>query len=88
MSFSPPRARFVLGLALGVRLLLFPFDLAVLFLGAERRRLYARGRVAMLGVFAALMLVNVFHQPLWAPLLWPLIPMATLGFMPSKNGSQ
>jgi hypothetical protein len=61
-------------------LLLFPFDLAVLFLNPERKKLYARGRVAMIGVFALLMLVDLFHQPLWAPLLWPLIPMATVGF--------
>jgi hypothetical protein len=34
----------------------------------------------MLGVIGLLMLLGVFHQPLWAPLLWPLIPMATVAF--------
>jgi hypothetical protein len=66
-------------------LLLFPFDLAVLFLRPELRVKYAKGRVAMIGLFAALMVVNVFHQPLWAPLLWPLIPMATVAFMPESK---
>jgi hypothetical protein len=66
-------------------LLLFPFDLAVLFLSPERRVKYARARVASLVLFAALMIINVFHQPLWAPLLWPLIPMAVVGFMPDRK---
>ncbi|MEO8550734.1 MAG: DUF4105 domain-containing protein [Kofleriaceae bacterium] len=64
----------------------FPFDIAILFLPARNKILYAQGRVAMLGMIALLMLLGVFHQPLWAPLLWPLIPMATVGFW--KRGEQ
>ncbi len=58
----------------------FPLDIAVVFLSPERARLYARIRVAMLAVIAALLLVNVFHQPVMAPLLWPLVPMGAVGF--------
>ncbi len=58
----------------------FPLDLAILFLSPARKVLYAKGRVAMLGLIALLMLVGVLHQPLWAPLLWPLVPMATVAF--------
>jgi hypothetical protein len=58
----------------------FPFDLAILFLSPPNKVKYAKGRVAMLGLIAVLMLINVLHQPLWAPLLWPLIPMATVAF--------
>jgi Domain of unknown function (DUF4105) len=58
----------------------FPLDIAILFLSPERKVKYAKGRVVMLGLIAVLMLINVLHQPLWAPLLWPLIPMATVAF--------
>ncbi|MEO8846429.1 MAG: DUF4105 domain-containing protein [Kofleriaceae bacterium] len=58
----------------------FPLDIAILFLSPERKVKYAKGRVAMLALIAVLMLINVLHQPLWAPLLWPLIPMATVAF--------
>ena len=58
-------------------LVLFPFDLLVLLpiLSPERKSLYARGRVAMLGLVTALHLVGLLHQPLIAPILWPLIPL-------------
>jgi hypothetical protein len=58
----------------------FPIDIVILFLSPERKVKYAQGRVAMLGLIALLMLTNVLHQPLWAPLLWPLIPMATVAW--------
>ena len=58
----------------------FPIDIAILFLSPEHKVKYAKGRVAMLALIAVLMLINVLHQPLWAPLLWPLIPMATVAF--------
>ena len=58
----------------------FPLDIAILFLSPAHKVLYAKGRVAMLALIALLLLVNVMHQPLWAPLLWPLIPMATVAF--------
>lgn len=66
-------------------LVFLPTDLLVLFLSPIRRRLYARGRVAMLGAIALLWLVGVFRQPLAAPLLWPLIPMAVVGFWPARE---
>jgi hypothetical protein len=63
----------------------FPLDIAILFLSPAHKVLYAKARVAMLGLIALLMLVNVFHQPLWAPLLWPLIPMATVAFLKKRG---
>jgi uncharacterized membrane protein len=63
------------------------FDIAILFLKPAHKVLYAKGRVAMLGLIAVLMLVDVLHQPLWAPLLWPLIPMATVAFWKSHSAS-
>ena len=64
-------------------LVFFPFDLALLVLSPARRRIYARGRVAMLGLIGVLMVIGVFKQPLFAPLLWPLIPAAVVGFWPA-----
>ena len=65
-------------------LVLLPADLLLVwFLRPERRRRYARGRVAMLGVIAALMIVGIIKQPLWAALLWPLVPAAVVGFWPT-----
>lgn len=65
-------------------LIFFPFDAALWFLAAERKRKYARARVVMLGLVAVLLLVGVFKQPLMAELLWPLIPAAVVGFWPSE----
>jgi len=56
----------------------FPLDLVILFLSPAHQVKYTRGRIAMLALIAVLLLIHVLHQPLWAPLLWPLIPMATL----------
>jgi Domain of unknown function (DUF4105) len=64
-------------------LIFFPLDLALLVLSGRRRLLYARGRVAMLGLLALLMVVGILRQPLFAPLLWPLIPAALVGFWPA-----
>jgi hypothetical protein len=58
----------------------FPFDLAVVFLAPERARLYARLRIGMLALIALLLAIDVLHQPLFAPLLWPLLPMTIVGF--------
>jgi hypothetical protein len=65
-------------------LVLLPIDLALLFLNPERRRLYARIRVGMLGLLALLMIVGVLRQPIWPLLLWPLVPCAVVGFWPAK----
>lgn len=67
-------------------LVFLPADvLLVAFLSADRRRLYARGRVIMLGAAVLLMLAGVLTQPLVAPLLWPLIPAAVIGFWPTGD---
>jgi hypothetical protein len=65
-------------------LLFLPLDLALLIGPVAWRRLYARGRVIQLGLFALLLLVGVMKQPLWAAILWPLVPNAVVGFMPPK----
>lgn len=65
-------------------LILMPFDALLVLLPARKRRLYARGRVAMLALVAGLLLVGVLKAPLWPILLWPLIPAAVVGFWPAK----
>jgi hypothetical protein len=61
-------------------LVLMPFDALLPFLGAERRRAYARYRVAGLLLVSALCAVGVLHQPLWIPLLSALIPLSIIAF--------
>ena len=65
-------------------LILMPLDALLVFLPQPKRKLYARGRVVMLGIIAILMLVNVFKAPLFSIWLWPLIPAAVVGFWPEK----
>jgi len=65
-------------------LIFFPLDACLLFLPQDKRRMYARGRVVMLGAMALLMVFGVLTQPLFAPLLWPLVPAAVVGFWPDK----
>ncbi|HEX4418629.1 MAG TPA: DUF4105 domain-containing protein [Kofleriaceae bacterium] len=64
-------------------LVLFPFDIILLFLPAAKRVAYARGRLVMLAAIFLLSLINVFKQPLLAPLLWPVIPLAVAGLWPA-----
>ena len=62
-------------------LVLLPLDvMLVWFLSPARRRVYARFRLGMLAVIAALLLVNVLKQPIWPLLLWPLVPALVVGF--------
>jgi hypothetical protein len=63
-------------------LCLMPFDLLLIFLGGERRKKYARGRVIMLALVAALLLINVLKAPIWPVWLWALVPNAVVAFMP------
>ena len=63
-------------------LCLMPFDFALLFLSPLNRQKYARGRVVMLLVVAALLLVNVLHQPIWPVWLWALVPNLVVAFLP------
>jgi len=65
-------------------LALMPFDLLLLVLPAARRQKYARGRVVMLGLVAALLLVNILRAPIWPAVLWALVPNAVVAFMPEK----
>jgi hypothetical protein len=65
-------------------LVFLPIDLAMVWLAPERRRLYARARVAELVLVALLLVVGVLRQPLWSALLWPGIPAAVVGFWPRK----
>jgi hypothetical protein len=63
-------------------LILMPLDVLLLALPEPKRRLYARGRVVMLGLVAVLMLVDVVRAPLFSIWLWPMIPAAVVGFWP------
>ncbi|HEX7841853.1 MAG TPA: DUF4105 domain-containing protein [Kofleriaceae bacterium] len=65
-------------------LVLLPLDLLVLVLPADRRRRYARVRIAMLAAIVVLEIAGVLTQPLLAPLLWPAIPLAVVGFWPER----
>ncbi len=60
--------------------LYLPFDVVLLFLGERRRRLYARGRLAMILLISLLCAVGLFRQPLWVPVLAIFMPMALLAF--------
>ncbi len=63
----------------------FPLDiLLVAFLSKANRKKYARGRVAMLGLMAILMIFNILKAPLFAEMLWPLIPALVVGYWPEK----
>lgn len=66
-------------------LCLMPFDLLLLFGPERRRQLYARGRVAMLGLVGLLLLVGVFKAPVWTAWLWGLVPNAVVAFLPRKQ---
>lgn len=65
-------------------LVLLPLDLLVLVLPADRRRRYARARIAMLAAIVVLEIAGGLTQPLLAPLLWPVIPLAVVGFWPDR----
>jgi hypothetical protein len=68
-------------------LVFFPLDVLLIILRDRRRRLYARGRLAMLGAFALGLLVGVFKQPLWAPLVWPLVTNGIVALWPQAAES-
>lgn len=65
-------------------LLLMPFDLLLLFLPEPKRVSYAKGRVIMIAIVAALMLVNVVKAPIWMLLPLALVPNAVVAFWPAK----
>jgi len=66
-------------------LLFLPADILLMwFLSDERRRKYAKGRLLMLGVVAALLLVGVLRQPILYAVIWPLVPNAVAAFVPLR----
>lgn len=66
-------------------LVLFPLDIAVVLLSPARARRYARARLVMLVVIAVLLAIDVLHQPLWAMMMWPLIPMLSVGLLRGRG---
>jgi hypothetical protein len=67
-------------------LVLLPCDLLLVwFLSPERRRLYARFRVASIVLVALLLMIGILRQPIWPELLWPLVPSLVVGFWPPKE---
>lgn len=69
-------------------LALMPFDILLLLLPATKARQYARVRVAMLGLVAALLVAGILTAPIWPPLLWALIPNAVVGYWPDRAKSR
>jgi len=70
-----------------VLLVFMPFDLALVFLGPVRRRLYARARAGELALVSLLRAVGVLRQPLWLLVPIPLaamILMATAALAPAR----
>lgn len=62
-------------------LVVLPLDLLLLgILKPDKRKLYARGRVAMLGLYVLLNLIGVMKQPILALVIWPLVPAFLVGF--------
>lgn len=60
---------------------LLPLDLLLLaFLKPDKRKLYARGRVAMLCLYILLNLIGIMKQPILALVIWPLVPNFLVGF--------
>ena len=66
-------------------LCLMPLDILLVLLSGERAKKYARGRVIMLALVAALLLIDVLKAPIWPVWLWALIPNAVVGFWPKKT---
>lgn len=64
-------------------LVLMPLDFLLLFLPADKRRLYAKVRVAELVLVALLMVVGVVKQPIYTLLPWALIPNLVVAFWPT-----
>ena len=67
---------------------LMPVDIVLPFLSRERRRKYARVRVAGLFLVSALVAIGLFHQPLWIPILSAMMPLAIESWPWGEPGSQ
>ena len=66
-------------------LVFMPLDFLLLFLPPAKQQRYAQGRIALLGLVAVLHVVTLLKQPLLAPMLWPLIPLAVVAFWPFRT---
>jgi len=66
--------------------LFVPTDFALPFLSMERRRKYARVRLGMVVLSSLLLVIHVFKQPLWIPILtaFPTLLVAALP-VPDKD---
>ncbi len=65
-----------------VLLVFMPWDLALAFLGPERRRSYARARAGELAVVSLLRALGVLRQPLWLLVPIPLAAMVLIAIAP------
>jgi hypothetical protein len=65
-----------------VLLVFMPWDLALVFLGRERRRLYTRVRCGELALVSLLRAVGVLRQPLWLLVPIPLAALALIATAP------
>ena len=75
-------------LRMNAALLVFlPTDLAMPFLNERRRRWYGRVRVVGLLLASLVLAVGVLQQPLHAPILVALLPIALLTFWKSRDDS-
>jgi len=63
-----------------VALVVAPFDLLLPFLGPRKRRIYARGRLAIVVLASLLCAIGVLVQPLWVPILVVFMPLAPIAF--------
>jgi hypothetical protein len=61
-------------------LLFWPTDLALPYLTGRRLTLYLKARLATAGVFAALAMVNLVHQPMLPLVALVLLPMSAILF--------
>jgi len=59
-------------------LLFWPTDAALPFLTADRRKKYARIRVGGVVLVSFLLVVGLFRQPLWMPILLAFVPLFTM----------
>ena len=66
-------------------LVFLPTDLLLPLLGARRRRRYALVRVVELLVISLLLALGLFEQPLFAPLLVALLPLAMIAFLLKRD---
>jgi hypothetical protein len=69
-------------------LMYWPTDIALPFWRPERRRRYARARLAVVAVVMLLGVAGVLSQPLWAPALVVVLPMAVLALPARPRGAR